>query len=235
MENDPRTRRPSSPKGKPKGWLIKKSEAKAVLAEGKWVSDPEFSGTGCDAFVSDRGELLLLLMNSRSVLYESRQQVVERQDELEKLPYSSHVLEGLLPQGSRFIEAVPSLIDALAKQLKISREALNKSFDSLTLVEQALGKVRPRKKILEIPGLFAGVVAYTGEVYREMTGGHWRLNEVHGGIWEPYVHANDWEYLNPFLEPYKDIVEGRRGGIMLKPLVSASLPRKTAPSTQSAS
>jgi hypothetical protein len=231
MENDPRNRRPSSPKGKPKAWLIKKSEAKAVLAEGKWIPDPEFSGTGCDAFVSDRGEVLLVIENSRSVLYESRQKLVERQEQIKKLPYSTHVLEGLLPQGPRFIEAIPELIDALAKQLKIPREALDKSFDSLTLVEQALSKIRPRQKILELPNLFAGIIAYTGEVYREMTGGEWRLNEVHGGIWEPYVHADDREYLNPFLEPYKDIVERRRGGIMLKPLVSASLPRQTGSSS----
>lgn len=227
MQNDPRNRRPSNAKGWAKSWSITKAEAKQILKEGTWKEDPEQDMIAWTGYVSDRGELLLLMPRGRSVLYASKKELEEKLEESRKQPYSTHVLEGLLPQGPRFIEAVPELIDAMAKQLKIPREALDKSFESLTLVEVALGKIRPRKKILEIPDLFAGVIAYTGEVYREMTGGHWRLNEVHGGIWEPYVHADNWEYLNPFLEPYKDIVERRRGGIMLKPLVSASLPRKT--------
>jgi hypothetical protein len=233
MENDPRNRRPSSPKGKPKGWLIKKSEAKQLMAEGSWTPDPEHNETVWTAYVSDRGELLLLVPRGRSILYASRQEFMANMAEFRKLPAPTHVLEGLLPQGAGFIEAIPALIDALAKRLKIPREALDNSFDSLTLVEQALVKVRPRQKILEIPNLFAGIIAYTGEVYRQMTGGQWRLNEVHGGIWEPYVHANDGAYLCPFLEPYKDISERRRGGIMLKPLVSVSLPRQTDTTTTS--
>lgn len=227
MQNDPRNRRPSNAKGWPKSWSITKSEAKQILTEGTWKEVPEHTDIGWTGYASDRDELLLLMSHGRSILHASRKDLEKKLEELRKLPYSTHVLEGLLPQGPRFIEAIPGLIDDLAKQLKIPREALDKSFESLTLVEVALGKIRPRKKIVEIPNLFAGMIAYTGEVYREMTGGHWRLNEVHGGIWEPYVHADDWEYLNPFLEPYKDIVERRRGGIMLKPLVSASLPRKT--------
>ena len=234
MQNDPRNRRPSNAKGWPKSWSITKSEAKQILNEGTWQEVPEHTDIGWIGYVSERDELLLLMSHGRSVLHASRKELEKKLEEIRKQPYSTHVLEGLLPQGPRFIEAIPELIDVLAQQLKIPREALDKSFDSLTLVEQALNKVRPRKKILEVTNLFAGIIAYTGEVYRTMTGGEWRLNEVHGGIWEPYVHADDWEYLNPFLEPYKDIVERRRGGIMLKPLVSASLPREAGSSTPSA-
>lgn len=234
MQNDPRNRRPSNAKGWAKGWSITKSEAKQLLNEGTWKEDPEQDMIAWTGFVSDQGELLLLMPRGRSVLYASKKELEEKLEESRKQPAPTHILEGLLPQGPRFIEAIPELIDVLAQQLKIPREALDKSFDSLTLVEQALNKVRPRKKILEITNLFGGIIAYTGEVYRTMTGGEWRLNEVHGGIWEPYVHADDWEYLNPFLEPYKDIVERRRGGIMLKPLVSASLPRQAGSSTPSA-
>jgi hypothetical protein len=228
MENDPRNRRSSSPKGTPKGWFLKKSEAKALLKEGVWTPDAEFSATACDAYVSDRGELLLLLKHGRSVLYESYRAVVERQDALLKLPPLNHVLEGLLPQGPRFIEAVPGLIDDLAKLLKMPRESLDGSFESLEVLEETLKKkIRPRKRILEVPNLFAGIVAYTGEVGRKLTNGRWHLNEVHGGIWEPYVmFDNDSDYLNPFLETYKSIVERRYGGLMLASLVSAHTSRR---------
>jgi hypothetical protein len=228
MENDPRNRRPSSPKGAPKAWSLKKSEAKALLTEGVWTPDAEFSDTICDAYVSDRGELLLLLKQSRSVLYASRAEEKAYLDALLKLPFSTHVLEGLLPQGPRFIEAVPGLIDDLAKMLKMPRESLDGSFESLEVLEAALKKkIRPRKRILEVPNLFAGIVAYTGEVGRKLTNGRWHLNEVHGGIWEPYVmFDNDSDYLNPFLETYKSIVERRYGGLMLASLVSAHTSRR---------
>ncbi len=223
MESDPRTRRPSSPKGTPKSWLIKKAEARILLTKEKWAHDPDFSDTGCEAYVSQHGELLLLLQHGRSVLYASRQDVVVRQEQLRNLPPSNHILEGLLPQGPHFIEAVPALVDELAITLKIPRNSLDNSFNSLALVEAALAKIRPRKKILGIPSLFAGIIAYTGEVFRQMTGGHWHLHEVPGGIGEPHVHVDDMRYLNPFIEPCKETVESRRGGVMLRPLVSASM------------
>ena len=221
MENDPRLRRPATPKGAPKGWSVKKSEAKALLAEGQWTLDPEFSATAGDAFVSDLGELLLFHNEGRSVLYESRKALQAYLAESAKRPPSQHVLEGLLPQGPHFIEAVPGLVDELAKLLKLPREALDNTPQSLDLVEEALRKkVRPRKRILEIPHLFAAIVAYTGEVARHVTGGRWHLNEVHGGIWEPYVmFDNDSDYVNPFLEPYKSIHESRRGGLLLSCLI----------------
>ncbi|MBK9265487.1 MAG: hypothetical protein IPM54_37585 [Polyangiaceae bacterium] len=126
-----------------------------------------------------------------------------------------------MPQGPHFIEAVPGLVDELAKQLKLPREALDNTRESLDVVEEALKKrIRPRSRILEIPNLFAAIVAYTGEVARHVTGGHWHLNEVHGGIWEPYVmYDNDSDYVNPFFEPYKSIVERRRGGLLLFALI----------------
>jgi hypothetical protein len=146
---------------------------------------------------------------------------MNRLDAFDNVARPQHVLEGLLPQGPHFVEAVPGLIDELAKLLKLPREALDNSRESLDVVEEALKKKgRPRKRILEIPNLFAAIVAYTGEVGRIATGGHWHLNEVAGGIWEPYVvYDENSAYVNPFLEPYKSIVEQSRGGLMLRSLI----------------
>ncbi|UQA59180.1 hypothetical protein [Polyangium aurulentum] len=227
MENDPRNRRPSNAKGWAKAWSIKKSEAKAVLAEGTWTLDPENSIISSSAYVSDQGELLLYRERGRSLLYASRKELMEKMEESSKRPRSTHVLEGLLPQGPHFIEAVPALIDELAQHLKLPRESLDGSFDSLYPVEAALNKIRPRQRILEIPNLFAAIVAYTGEVMRKETDGYWKLNEVAGGIYEPYVHPANGDfsdYMNPFLEPYKAIAERKRGGLCLAAVVSAQLP-----------
>ena len=225
MENDPRDRRPSNAKGWAKCWSVKKSEVKAVLAEGNWTLDPEFSSVGADAYVSDRGELLLVHSNSRSVLYASREELIKKEEESSKRPRSTHVLEGLLPQGPHFIEAVPALIDELAGHLKLPRESLDGSFESLHVVDAALKKVRPRKRILETPNFFAGIVAYTGEVMRKRTGGTWMLFEVAGDIHEPYIDVDFSKglYLNTFLEASKVLHEQKRGGLSLAAIVSGEL------------
>ncbi|MDC3953510.1 hypothetical protein [Polyangium jinanense] len=133
-----------------------------------------------------------------------------------------HMLEGNLPQGPHFVEAVPSLIDELAKIIKIPRESLDSSFDSLQLVDKALKKVRPKKRILEIPNLFPGLIAYTGEVMRKATGGAWWLNEVAGPIYEPYIrYGPGSRYMDAWGEMYKSITEPR--ALSVATIVSAEL------------
>lgn len=224
MENDPRNRRRSTPSDWPKGWLITKAEAKAVLAEGNWARDPENCDQFWEAYVSDRGELLRLRPRGRSTLYASRQELMVKLEELRNRPpeHLHHVLEGNLPQGPHFAEAVPSLIDALAQHLEITRESLDSSFDSLHLIDAALKKIRPKKRILEIPNLFPGLIAYAGEVMRKASGGDWWINEIHGPIYEPYIrYGPGGRYMNPWLELYRSIVEPRR--LLLTSIVSAEL------------
>ena len=217
MKNDPRNRRPDNAKGWAKAWSVTKSEAKALLAEGGWARDPENdSAYVCEAYVSDQGELLLLMKHGRSILYASRAELNQKREESSKRPPPTHVLEGLLPQGPHFIEAVPALVDELAVYLKLPRKSLDGSFESMYLVDDALKKIRPRRRVFETPNFFAGIVAYIGEVLRKESGGHWMLEEVAGGIYEPYIDIDLREgiYLNPFLEPYKFIYEGKRGGLV---------------------
>jgi hypothetical protein len=152
---------------------------------------------------------------------------MEKLEELKSRPPERpfHMLEGNLPQGPHFAEAVPSLIDELAQHLKLPRESLDSSFDSLHLVDAALKKIRPKKKILEIPNLFPGLIAYAGEVMRKASGGEWwihEIQEVKGPIYEPYVrYGPGGRYMNPWLETYKSIVEPRR--LFLTAIVSAEL------------
>ncbi|MDI1475566.1 hypothetical protein QHF84_03115 [Polyangium sp. y55x31] len=166
---------------------------------------------------------MLYYKYTKSLLFSSRQAYMKDREEFRKTPPPSHVLEGHLPQGAHFIEAVPSLIDELARTLEIPRESLDSSFDSLYLVEKALKKIRPKRRILEIPNLFPGLVAYAGEVMRKATGGEWFLTEVGGSIHEPYVrHGPGGRYMNPWLELYKSITEP--GPVALHVLVSVEVP-----------
>ncbi|UQA60749.1 hypothetical protein [Polyangium aurulentum] len=200
-----------------KSRYIKRSEALALVAQGGWTRDPENDMSYVrDAYVSDRGELLFLNVHGRSILHESRKAHMEHMEAFAKLPPPTHILEGLLPQGPHFIESVPALVDELAVHLKLPRESLDGSFESMHVVDAALKKIRPRRRVLEIPNFFACLVAYIGEVMRKESGGHWMLEEVAGGIYEPYIDIDLRRglYLNPFLEPYKTIYEGRGGGLV---------------------
>lgn len=96
-----------------------------------------------------------------------------------------------------------------------------------------LGRAVFRVSAQAAPTLFGptfswpSLVAYTGEVMRKETNGYWKLNELPGGIYEPYVHPAGGvfsDYMNPFLEPYKAIAERKRGGLCLAAVVSAQLP-----------
>jgi hypothetical protein len=205
----------------PEGRFVKKSEAKQLLAQGGWTPDLEYTSTGIDGYVSERGELLLFMTRGQSVLYESRKAVFEYGKWVRTLP-STHVLEGLLPQGPHFIEAVPSLIDELAQHLKLPRESLDGTWETLRLIDAALKKIRPRRRIFETPNLFAGIVAYCGEVLRRHSGGSWVLHEVAGGIHEPYINTAH-HFLNPFLEPYKEILEYKRGGVSIAGVIAGEL------------
>lgn len=204
--------------------MVTRSEIEALLAEEKWAPDPEHTDLIWTSYVSDRGELLTTFASGNGMLYASCQEVIEKMAARVKEPVRSfHMLEGNLPQGPHFIDAVPSLIDELARVLKIPRESLDGSFDSLYLVEKALKKIRPKRRILEIPNLFPGLVAYAGEVLRKATGGEWFLTEVGGSIYEPYIrHGPGGRYINPWLELYKSITEP--GGLSLHVIVSAELP-----------
>jgi hypothetical protein len=222
MKNDPRSRRPSNPKGEITCWRLKESEAKTLLTAESWTPDPEHSGPLEDAYTNERGELLLHWKFKGGTLFASRKEYMADLAEFRKLPRSFHVLEGNLPQGPHFAEAVPALIDGLAQHLKIPREFLDNSFESLHLVDAALKKIRPKKRILEIPNLFPGLIAYTGEVMRKASGGEWWINEIDGPIYEPYVrYGPGGRYMNPWLELYKSITEP--GRVFLTSIVSAEL------------
>jgi len=212
----------------PKRRLISRKEAKALLAAGGWTLDPENTIPGEPAYVSEQGQLLYFNSSGSSMLYASRQEHRTWWEALKKLPprVYSHVLEDLLPQGPHFIESIPGLLDELAVLLKLPREALDGSWESLRIVDKALKKVRPRRRILEVPNFFAGLIAYIGEVFRGRSGGHWELNEVHGGIWEPYVRYGPeyWQEINPWIHLAKCLNE--RSMISLEAIVAGLLMSK---------
>jgi len=232
MSNDPRSRRPVIRKDWPKYWSLTKAEAKVLIEEENWKRDPEYDDYCWYAYVSDKGELLFLKDRGRSELYESRQALADTYEEIRARPTRSHhCLEGQIPQGPHFIEAVPALIDELAVFLKLPREKLDGTYESLEAVDAALKKVRPKRRILETPNFFAAIIAYTGEVMRKAVNGVWWLRPAEDGVYEPHVLLEEGKFkddLNPFVYTYDMLTEPEP--ISLSAVVSAqlrALPGKT--------
>jgi len=210
MKDDPRKRPSMTPEGAPKGWYLLESDAKALIRRENWKLDQGLSDHILwQTYVSDRGELLVMRRRGASILYASRDEVLEQRGKSDRDPFNPHPLDGLLPQGARFIEAVPALIDELAKLLAIPRDALDGSIESLELIDAAVSKIRPLRRILYTPNLFAGVVAYVGEVMRKKVDGTWKLGDWGGGTYDPRIETSEND-LNPWLVPHILMIEGSK-------------------------
>ncbi|MBI3911833.1 MAG: hypothetical protein HY320_13000 [Armatimonadetes bacterium] len=123
--------------------------------------------------------------------------------------WGAHVLEGHLPGGSSFPDCVPGLIDQLALRLRIPREQMDGSLDSLEVVDATLRRMEDAEGIApDDPDLIAPVVAYVGEVLRKAVDGEWEMvfDKEHQ-VWEPYIVDKRGRRYNPWLEPCKALLE----------------------------
>ena len=94
------------------------------------------------------------------------------------------VLTGINLYGLEFEKHIPDLILSIAIQLKIPETKLDKSVESLDLIDKALDD-----KIINDDlyyDLYLPLVAYIGEVYIKNEGGKW-TQQLKGETWEPYI------------------------------------------------
>jgi hypothetical protein len=106
-----------------------------------------------------------------------------------------HPLEEAFPRGYGFIEAVPRLLAALPGKLDVNAGALNRSVVSLELIDKAARRLGGQQ-CLDDSAILAPIVAYTGEVVRQETGGRWVIrNPGAEGKWQAViVGANGRDY-----------------------------------------
>lgn len=82
------------------------------------------------------------------------------------------------------INHVDSLVNELTDRLKIERNKLDKSYESLDLVSEECEKYG-LENIFE--NLYDNVVIYVGEVIKDRVNGHWAINETHSGGDYPFI------------------------------------------------
>jgi hypothetical protein len=194
---------------RPPSKLIPASQAKSWLqTDAEWIEVEGFSQTTGTRFYRHKdGKGLLTSKHSRkSELFESAQAFLDL-FELIQSRGSHHILSGLVPNDGRFIDRVDEYIVLFAKTCSIPNTMLDRTMESLDKVEKKLRKVANDQITTE--QVFAGLVAYVGEVMRVHMNGRWimRLSAQDGKTWEPWLIDDNGRACTPIVYLWDKYVE----------------------------
>jgi hypothetical protein len=157
---------------------VSKKEARE-LSKLPWVLDEALSGDTFEARVLPDGRVLHFfrdegggsLFPSREALAQALQWVKETSGETAQTGGVFDPAKEQLPPLDDFLRDVDKLALSLGKVLHVPEEALDRSVESLDLVDKALLRVRLVKRMT--PEVFTPVTAYFGEVARLVCDGRW--------------------------------------------------------------
>jgi hypothetical protein len=152
---------------------VSKKEARE-LSKLPWVVDEALSGELNEARVLPDGRVLhVFRMEGGGNLYPSREALAQFlqwvKESSEEGPFDP--AKELLPPLDEFIRDVEKHANGLGKVLRISDEVLDRSVESLNLVDEALSHLRIAKRMT--PEVFTPLTAYLGEVMRLVCKGRW--------------------------------------------------------------
>jgi hypothetical protein len=116
-----------------------------------------------------------------------------------------HPLGPRVANGPGFIEAVPALIDELPGRLRLRPGVLDGSVDGLDRLDGAARRMGGQA-CLDDPNILAPLVAYVGEVVRNVAGGDWAIQMDPGQPWEPVIVDPDGRRHRVF-RIFKEVLE----------------------------
>lgn len=120
-----------------------------------------------------------------------------------------HVLAYVFRYGADFPLHITALIRELGAALEVPEVRLDRSVDSLELIEQTIGRNGGGRATVDT--LFPHLVAYMGEVLIDRNGGSWyMLWRPDYSVWEPYVVTDSGEFCDPFSHLYDQLFEHDR-------------------------
>jgi len=118
---------------------------------------------------------------------------------------SRHPLGTRFPNGGGFIDAVPLLINELPRQLGLRPAALDGSVDGLERLDRATRR-KGGQACLDDPDVLAPLIAYVGEVIRNVTGGDWTIEAHADEQWQPVIVGPDGRHY-PTFGIFKQLLE----------------------------
>jgi hypothetical protein len=116
-----------------------------------------------------------------------------------------HPLGTRFPNGDGFIDAVPSLIEELPSRLRLRPPVVDGSVDGLVRLDRAAQRIGGQA-CLDDPHILAPLVAYVGEVIRNVTGGDWAISTAFGQDWQPIIIGPDSRQY-PTFGIFKELLE----------------------------
>jgi hypothetical protein len=120
-----------------------------------------------------------------------------------------HPLGREFSDGRAFIKAVPQLVQQLPAKLRIRASALDRSIESLNHIDRGAGRFGG-PACLNDPKILAPIVAYVGEVMREVTGGRWEVRPWQGpggeDSWHPIIVGTNGQQYPTFMV-FKELLE----------------------------
>ena len=197
-----------------KGRRVKKSELERLLADGKWSKDAgltAFFGKN-DTYVHPENDSVLSVdWNGKGgMLFSGRKTVYRVASDPDTLK-PRHMLRGLFNYGEEF----PARSQALAERFMAEiASALGEpvdggSMDSLSSLDRYVA-LKGAKKLLQ-PELFCGLLAYVGEAVGKSHSMQWRMVQVGGDLWEPWLVDDAGNRYAIFAALYRELYEYRRG------------------------
>jgi hypothetical protein len=179
-------KRSTANKKQPKSRGLSRAAVRRLLSETSATEDRELSeSVGWKHYTLPNGSELVVRPDGGGRLWEKRDELVELLKEVRELK-PHHFLTGLLPQGQGFMDSVPGLLDTLPQILRTDPAKLDKSQESLDIVDKAMRRLG-YARVLE-PKVIAPLIAYVGEVVRAATNGSWEMRlGSDGKTWEPWV------------------------------------------------
>lgn len=155
------------------------------------------------------GRILVVIgeTNSPGTMYRSETEFKNLTEIKPKGKKVEHVLSNLIPNDQVFLASINLYIDTLAFNLKISPEKLDRSLQSVKLIDSAYAKKRPSQSVF-FKRDYLHLIAYLGEVYRKEKEGDWFFKKYPGEeSYQPYIKTNGNKLLNPFLDLFKECFE----------------------------
>lgn len=95
-----------------------------------------------------------------------------------------HILYNQIPNRDKFIQEIPFLVSQLAQEFKINPNELDKSLESLLIIDRVFesnSQITNNKKILGL------LIAYIGEVIKRIVNGEWFIKQGDEPDWEPAI------------------------------------------------
>jgi hypothetical protein len=196
------------------GKRLKKGQVRELLADKSWTRDErltKFFGGGT-TYVHPANDLVLavdwdgkggMLFSDKETVY----RVVSDPDVLKP----RHMLQGVFDHGQDFPAQSAMLSERLIAEVstELGEPVDPNSMESLGLIDRYLA-AKGAKKLLQ-PELFAGLLAYVGEVVRKNYPMKWSMSNTASGVWEPWLVDEAGNRYPIFAAVYRELYEYRPG------------------------